>query len=337
MNTFRSRQAGLGLIEIMIALVLALLVLTGVYTVFISDKASYRLQSGVSRVQENARFAAYRLAHDIRMAGYMGCFSNAQSITNDLNDPNSSSYPLSDYAEAIHGYTAGNVPSALGVSGAVAGTDVIMMHTTRGAAVTVTDIPSDHSVDFKIAPSPTNPFSEGDIALITDCQNGDLFQITHVNYNSSNLQGNVVHNTGNGSGLPSPGNAIKFANVYTGGAMIQRMTTATYFIRNDSNSGRPALWVKEGDNSAQELVQGVDNMQVRYGLSSGGDYLSAASVSNWSDVTSVEIALLLESPDPATGNSKAEQYTLIDTQSAKYTDRRFRRVFTFAVAIRNRL
>lgn len=324
----------MGLVEIMIALTLSLIVLAGIYTVFISSKASYRVQSGLSRLQENARFASYRLTHDVRMAGYVGCFSDPAYAKNDLNNPNSAAYPLSNFDEAVHGYDASNVPAALGISNVIANTDVITLHTTRGTGVTVTDIPSANSADFKTSPNATNPFSIGDILLITDCQGATLFQITNLSYNKGNGQGNVVHNTGTGT----PGNTTKVLDhSYQDGAMLQKLATVTYYIRNDANTGRPALWVKEGSNASQELVEDVDNMQIRYGLDNNNGYITAANVTNWNKVSSVEIGLLLASPDQVTGNSKSQSYSLFGKSLGPFNDRRLRRALVFAVAIRNRL
>ncbi len=72
-NTMKKHQLGMTLIEIMIALLVGLFLLAGLYQIFISGKQSYRLSDGQSRMQENARYALEVLSHDIRLAGYMGC------------------------------------------------------------------------------------------------------------------------------------------------------------------------------------------------------------------------------------------------------------------------
>ncbi|WP_018717328.1 PilW family protein [Arhodomonas aquaeolei] len=65
-----SRERGLTLIELMIALVLGLMLSAGAVQLFIANKQSYRLQDALARVQENGRFAMQRLGRDVRMAGY---------------------------------------------------------------------------------------------------------------------------------------------------------------------------------------------------------------------------------------------------------------------------
>ncbi|HEY5602338.1 MAG TPA: PilW family protein [Gammaproteobacteria bacterium] len=66
----RRLQQGFTLVEIMISITLGLILLAGVMQIFLGSKQTYNLQSGVSRLQENARFALDILARNIAMAGY---------------------------------------------------------------------------------------------------------------------------------------------------------------------------------------------------------------------------------------------------------------------------
>ncbi|MFT3790400.1 MAG: PilW family protein [Rudaea sp.] len=64
------------MIEIMIALVIAFLLLLGLSRIYVSSKVAFNLQNGMSRVQENARFALQYLEDHTRMVGYLGCGSD---------------------------------------------------------------------------------------------------------------------------------------------------------------------------------------------------------------------------------------------------------------------
>ena len=61
-------QAGLTLVELMVAMVIGLLLLAGISQVFVSNKQTYRLLEAQSHVQENGRFAFEFMARDVRMA-----------------------------------------------------------------------------------------------------------------------------------------------------------------------------------------------------------------------------------------------------------------------------
>lgn len=67
----RHQQAGLSLVELMVALVIGLLLLSGVIQIFLGSKQGYNTQENISRVQETGRFATLFLTRSVRQAGYM--------------------------------------------------------------------------------------------------------------------------------------------------------------------------------------------------------------------------------------------------------------------------
>lgn len=74
MPTIRStRESGVTLIELMVAMVLGLLVAAGIITVFMSTSSSNKAQNQLARLQEEGRFAVTRLGDDLRMANGQYC------------------------------------------------------------------------------------------------------------------------------------------------------------------------------------------------------------------------------------------------------------------------
>jgi type IV pilus assembly protein PilW len=69
-TTIIHAQRGLGIVEILIASALSLVALLAMFQVLASSKSSSRLNEGMARLQENARFALDVLARDIRRAGF---------------------------------------------------------------------------------------------------------------------------------------------------------------------------------------------------------------------------------------------------------------------------
>jgi len=65
-----TQQRGLTLIELMVALVISLLILAGLFTVYQSNQRGYRLNDGLVRTQESGRFAIDFLARDTRQSAY---------------------------------------------------------------------------------------------------------------------------------------------------------------------------------------------------------------------------------------------------------------------------
>ena len=69
----RVDQAGVTLIELMVAMVLGLLVSGGIITVFLTTSNSNRVQNQLARLQEEGRYAMGRLVGDLRMANGHYC------------------------------------------------------------------------------------------------------------------------------------------------------------------------------------------------------------------------------------------------------------------------
>ena len=61
---------GFSLIELMLALALGLVVVTGIVQLFIGNSQTYTVLNGQSRLQENARFGFEFITQAARSAGY---------------------------------------------------------------------------------------------------------------------------------------------------------------------------------------------------------------------------------------------------------------------------
>lgn len=334
-------QSGLSLVELMVAMAIGLVLLGGIYQAFFSSTTTYESQQGSARLQESGRFAISVIGKEIRLAGYFGCLSNVSTLTNTLN--NATTF-LNNFAVGIEGFEAVSatawdraLPASL--TSPLGGNDILTLRsvdpTTR---VTITTAMPDSSADLKTTPPAAGapaPLADGDIVMISDCQNAAVFQVT--NYTVAN--GNVVHNTG----ALSPGNATKnLGSPFGAGAEITRMNVTSFYLANNPQ-GQPALYRVIGAGTPEELAEGVERMQLLYGVDTNNDrvldaYVAANAVTNWDQVLSVRVALLLRSPSEV---AKAELDTAsYDLNGSLYDppdDRRMRQVLTTTVSLRNRL
>jgi len=78
-----SVQAGVSLIELMVALLIGLFLMIGAVTIYTQSRSTYRALDATSRVQEKARYALAVLEADIRMANFWGLNARADYITVD--------------------------------------------------------------------------------------------------------------------------------------------------------------------------------------------------------------------------------------------------------------
>lgn len=328
-------QSGLSIVELMVAITISLILLSGVVQIFLSSKTSYRLLEATSRVQENGRFAIDYLTRDVRMAGYRGCYNGSTAdIEVGINNPTSYNW---DFATGIQGneWTGATWAPALNalVSGSVVnGTDVLVVRGVSTDGIDLTSASNATQVFVDDAGTVTN----GDIMIVSNCSRAAVFQVS----NHSTAAGVTTITHGTGGGL-TPGNAsASLANTYGVDAQAARLVTNVYYVGTGA-SGSPALFrrttIPGGTMQAQELVDDVENMQVLYGEDVDSDgvanrYVSANNVANMGNVVSVRISLLLRSQDNISSTVQSYTYNGTDTEA---NDRRVRRVYNTTIKIRN--
>lgn len=344
------------MVELMISVTLGLFLISGAIGVFFSSKSSYNMNNEITWIQDNARFASNILKRDLRMAGFFGC-STELGLVSTMNNVAGGSGWFIDFENAVMGwdgdgasYPATEFPSAYN-SNLAAGfpnSDIVTLRRgdDRDVKVNDNDPPTSATIDI----DGRHPFVEGDILIISDCENTAVFQVTGNNNNK------IVHNTGKGS----PGNCTKLlgplscsrakANkkVFRGseGAFLLQIKSHAYYV--DAGVGdvptlyRRELYANSGnpDLRDEEIVQGVESLQVLYGLDMDGDsypdrYVSAANVAgaDWSNVMSVRLHLLFRSL-----NQVATQPQSFRFMGSTYTpsDRYLRQEMISSVDLRNR-
>ncbi len=317
---------------------IGLLLMSGVITILTSSHQTYRVNDALARIQENARYAFHILSKDIRMAGYSGCAGNGVPTVNTLNNSTDFLWRLGQALEGFEAIKATVWAPALPPSGAIpsplGGRDIIVVRGVDGDSTKIIQHPGGNppgSADLKVTAG--SGLEEGNIVLVTDCLASAIFQITNINTSSN--KDNIVHNTGN---TGTPGNSTKqLGKEFTGGDLV-KISTRSYFIRMAEIW--PALYRKVGASQAEELVRGIEDMQIEYGEDldenwTADIYRTADVVVNWGKVVSVRISLLLQSiGDNIT--SQPQPYTFNGTTTTP-TDRRLRQVFTTVITLRNRV
>lgn len=353
------KQKGLSLVELMIGITLGLILLTGVMQVFLSSKNVYSSQQALSRIQETGRMAMEFLSRDIRMAGFMGCASRGESfkITNMLNTPNSVTY---NFNESVRGYEQPGFPVASSkITQTIKNnTDIIAVRYAEGTGVYVTKN-NDATTLFVNNSGETRQCSSGtslsglcalDILVITDCEKANVFQTSEVKAGTGapDDKVNILH--AQGSTDPGPGNAIPTwggnadkPNTFSIGSQILIAKSNIYFIANGV-SGFPSLW-QNSNGISLELLEGVEDMHITYGVDTEAtpdfmpnEYKLAKDVTNWKQVVSVRIELLVSSiEDKVTSDHQVYKFPTDANATTTAADFRLRQIFTNTIALRNRI
>ncbi|MCR4300973.1 MAG: prepilin-type N-terminal cleavage/methylation domain-containing protein, partial [Sulfuricaulis sp.] len=80
-------EGGFTIVELLVAVTIGLIILAGLSQLFATSRGTYKLDEGLSRMQETGRFAFEFISKDVRMAGYSGCLNKSITVKNNLNTP----------------------------------------------------------------------------------------------------------------------------------------------------------------------------------------------------------------------------------------------------------
>ena len=339
MKTF-TRQLGISMVEVLVALVISLFLLGGIVQVYLANKASYSFTDSISRIQENGRFAMDLMAQDLRMAGFFGCAifdpDDTESIVNNL-DPNGAGYDADLYDFILAGVISGTEGDGLN------GSDSVTLRGSKPNQVNVHP-PYNVSTSAMLHVTANETVQPGDIVMVSNCRGADIFQVTNTTTSTAASQNAVVHNTGTGApGNYNPdscqgGNAHCLSQTYGSDAAMFELQTVTYSIAVGA-SGEPALWRSENGVDV-ELLEGIEQMQVLYGLDDDDDdfanqYVTIDNVPDTFDVMAVRLMLLVRSDKDFV--AEANQNYRFNGANFTAPDRRLRQVFTTTIALRNRI
>ena len=306
--------SGFSLVELMISMTLGLILIGGVVTMYLSSKRTMHTTEASSQLQEISRFALDRISFDVRMSGFWGCNSIAAPVINGLNP----STNLLDFA-----------------AGPLDGTDNDGVNDSDTLRVAyASDQTLELLADMTDATAPllvsdSSGLAEGDLIVANDCDAVDIFQMD----GKDPAAPDKLFHTAGGSAVPG-NSAASLSKPYGAGAEVYKIIQATWAI-GTTDQAQPVLL-----RNGVEFVDGVENLQIVYGLDSNNDgsvdrYVNASQVVNWNLVLNLKIGLLIRSEREAADNI-SPPFTFWNTLITP-TDRYIRRGFSVVVGVRNRL
>lgn len=378
----RKTLHGFNLIELMIAMVIGLILLAGVYQLMISSKRTYNLQSDLARLQEGARFALDFMSSDFRMLGYFGCTGALTSIQsgpalgneggNDnmfvlfgsdntgwngsdmirlaYMDSNANAFAVT---HCTRDFNNDGIPNQQTTTGGenVASQNCEMQRTNanfmQGANATPLTALTTQLASFGL-------IENNERVLAADCGSSDIYRITAAAGNPTMI-------------TITPALTKNYDNAQQSyGAELRRFVEVRYFVAQNPRGGvslfkqhylgtgarrvndaRPNTTVEPLPAGVEEVIEGVENMQLRYnvGQDTNNDgvldqfqYVTAANVGNWQNVRSVMITLLMQTVNQRFDMEMDTDTYPLDPSDAAYgpvNDYRARMVFGTTVMVRN--
>ena len=265
-----SKQSGLSLIELLVAMVIGLFIMTGISSVYVGNKRSNMTSSEVSQLQDNGRAVLQLLTDVIQHTGYTS----------------TSAAPVDSM------FIRGAVPTSMCSDGA-------------------------DSVENTALFSP----------LANNTAYGDTIGVVYMGDDKLNID--------------CASNALPTTCHYGGTAATAASRIYNYFSVQQNTSGVPVLMCSGSrTNTAQEVAEGVENIQFTYGEDIDNDgiadrYVNSPSVVNWGSVVSVNIAVLVRSLAPIGVANSSRSYQLSEDTIVTTNDKYLRAVFTSTVRLRN--
>lgn len=264
------RQAGMSLIELMVAMVISVVLMLGVVSLFSASRTGSSLETAIAGIQENERFATNVLTAYVREAGNYGCISGSSSLTSLING--SAGNFFYDFTQGINGYEAAQTepgratqiypyllqgmekPGSIAyetdiapntpdlttatlvtggniLSNAISPSDVLVVR--EGTSSTLSNVLAPYATPSATALSASAvpaTVQPGSFAVITNCVTGTAFQITGITPAPGSTTA-TPYTVSYAVGVGTPGNSqTGLGQTYGAGSILVSPNTIVLYV-----------------------------------------------------------------------------------------------------------
>lgn len=328
----RSRQRGMTLVEWMVSITIGLFLLAGLAVLFQHQSGAQLELEKAGRQIENGRYAMQLLRDDIELAGYNGEYGGAGTLPGALPNPCATAFADLESALAlpVQGYDApGALPCGINAANHKSGTDILVVrhadvevvtgNLTAGQSYIQTGIKND-ALNFVI-----DQAAGAALPARFDLKKKDGVTaaavrkyLVHVYYVSP-------------CSVPANGATCAAANTDDGGVSVPTLKRLELSV-----SGGVAQF------TSVPLVEGIENLQIDYGVDTTGDgapdsfATSPATVTDWSNVMALRVHLLARNNERSAGYTDTKTYNLGLAGNTTATNDAFKRhVFSQLIRVVN--
>lgn len=327
-HSLRLKQAarrvvrGFTLVEIMVALAIGLVILLALTVMFARNSSNQAELERMTRQLEGARFSLDALTEDIMHAGYYGEFNpDTLPVAPAYQTPD----PCATALTALGWDTsAAQVRMPVAIQGIAAGTNVTCLGNRRAGteAVIIRHAETGDAITFA-AGNATNLF----------------LQSSRCTFDTRRLVVAAVP-----AANPETTFTLRRPDCATPNQRLRRVTQRTYYVATCNvcapSDGIPTLKRVELINGAlrtMSIAEGVENLQVEYGLDTNRDgrpesfntmssaFITGTAPNVWENVVSARVHLLTRSTELTPGFVDARTYQLGPNVSVTPAADRFKR------------
>lgn len=324
-----ARQFGVGLVELMVALIIGLFLILGAVTIYSQSRKTFRTTEAVARLQENARYALDVMEPDVRMASYWGLANRPDYIINRAA-------PTADTPADLS--AAETLIDECGNNWLINLEQFIEGWNGNGATA------------FGLGCDAFQDDWRPDTDILVVRRGGENQPATLVNtrlyLQTSRIQGTIFRHAS--TTCTDPKNPACIPADYSPPASETRelMTTAYYIANSSTARGDvPSLRRKRlvaGAILDEEVVSGVEDLQVRFAVDTTGDMNADAYVdpeANPADyggpIVAATIWLRIRAEEPEFGFADDNAYVYADVNQAASNDNFRRIVVSKTIQLRN--
>jgi type IV pilus assembly protein PilW len=310
-------QAGLSLVELMVAMLISLFLTAGIFTMFSMSSSNVTTTSQFNQLQENGRIALAIMERDLSQLGFTGDITgtdfilgtnttvSATAVPNDCvgAGANNASFPNTQPAHfrRLWGYEAGVSGESFTCITPKNSTDVIQLKRLIG---------------------PSIPAANMNASRYYAASTSNQIQIF------------------NGSAVPP---ALPNSRIWEYQHHI-------YYIEDDGGIPvlkRRTLSIGNGMNNDEQLVEGIENMRILYGFDNNGDdsadsYMPVQNVTSlmWDNelfqrLVSLRLFLLVRTADKDNSYNNDVTYKLGDKTIGPLNDQYRRKVMSTTIVLEN--
>lgn len=332
----RTRQAGISLVETLVALALGLTLVSVAFNLYVSNRSVFRQIEAMTRQQESASIAAALLETDLRHAAGVLCRKGAP-LTNLLRSSTTYEAHLA-LANGVQGYESTQTDGIAGTS-RLAGDSISIHSANAGAVARVTASATATSDSYTFTVDEASNFPVGTVALACDYDRAVLFQVTGSTTTTPrqttfSTTGMTPGNCGIAIRASAPASsgtvalprcatesaayaASAASYTFGPGSMIGKYSFSHWYIgaKTSTDSGsvnnlalrRVTTTYSATDGvgkTDEEIVENVSDMQITYlvdwegsGYPGTTTYVAADAVTDWTRVIAVRMVLTLSSPE----------------------------------------
>lgn len=280
---------GMSLIELMISILLASIVSTALFRVYLNIKVFEQTQLALSRMQEHARLVTMILQREIRLAGYWGCRRHLDSAgrINHAND-------IRVY-QAMNNHWRPQLPNTAPNTSKTESDIVAVMHLTNHSNHLLQSMNDQQH----LVVSNARRFKPMDLLMIANCEQSESFIATEIKP-LSKINGQIVTTQ------------TLLSKRYSANTYVSQIVRNYFYIKqtsykNAQGQAIDALFEKTINGQVEELVPGIQRLKVKVGVEDRSHklhFILAGQVQLWQRVVALKLNLLLNSINRVSGAAK---------------------------------